>query len=112
MIHQYDISNITIHKIFINIFSCILHVMLYFNNILSNCFTTCIYLFIYHQNLFYLLIYIRNVEKARTSVSEVIKFDNQLKVMQDLEIIHFEKGVCVDQGKFFQLPKVRKINFE
>ena len=48
------------------------------------------------KKLFYLLIHIENMEKARTSIGKVIEFDSQLQVIQDSEAVQLEKGDCVD----------------
>ena len=52
------------------------------------------------------------MEKARTLVGEVTKFNSQLQVMQDSEVVQLEEGDCVDQGKFVQLSNIRKLDFE
>ena len=52
------------------------------------------------------------MEKIGTSILGTTELDSQLQVMQDAESIQLEKRDCVDQGKFFQLPEIKKLDFK
>ena len=36
------------------------------------------------------------MEKARIPIGKVTKFDGQLQIMQDSEVVQLEKGNCID----------------
>ena len=52
------------------------------------------------------------MEKAGTLVGKVVKFDNQLEIMQNSKAIHLEKGDSVNQEKWIHLLEIGKVDFE